>query len=724
LKRKKVLAEIIVLLCLLLALDIRPIVSTFSETEETPKIQTITAQEPEDNPKCGTIILLERLNLQRHQLRSGVQSESQTVSSRPTDHGGGIDGNQHILPKLYNTTHFVIHWTNGTDGGSSTDAPLPNTDANGNQIPDVIENWGEIFEYVWNFEINVRGFPAPPSDAAEPNDIRNRNPDGRYDIFIYYFGYFGYAYPEQWPNSPSYSYIGLRNTLGSLGLRQVTAAHEFFHAIQFYYDCTEEIWWMETTAVYMEDEVYPDVNDNYQYLPKWFQNCDAYGLEYADGWHEYGNFIFAKRLSEDFGDEIIKEIWEEMANTDGLVAIGNVLASKNSTLFNEFSKFITANFFLEQMYVDGADYRTAITGKTTFNGVWLEYQYDASIAPDFVEINSSNVNRNAWMDKWATDYITLKLDPAKTKYRISFDGLDLNTNYLVKLATKKEGVINETIFQINAQKDGYVDLDYDTFENITLIIANAGNTDTSNPSWRVTIEVLSEIEVIHDIAITGLTPYETVIKQGKTTYLNVTIANQGNVSEAFEVTTYANDTLIQTKTVALESNATIEVTFDWNTTSWLEGNYTLSAYAWPVRGETETTDNTYVDGFIQIVPLIHDVAVKQISFSNPNPKINETIVIYVTVENEGEAREFLVLSLNYTLSTEQLIGVQTVRLEPGAKITLNFTWTPNSSGRYKISAYLESVSGETDLIDNTYIEYLIVNQSDNGGGNDRPPMLK
>jgi hypothetical protein len=316
------------------------------------------------------------------------------------------------------------------------------------------------------------------------------------------------------------------------------------------------------------------------------------------------------------------------------------------------------------------------------------------------------------------------LDPAKTKYRISFDGLDLNTNYLVKLATKKEGVINETIFQINAQKDGYVDLDYDTFENITLIIANAGNTNTSNPSWRVTIEVLSEIEVIHDIAITELTPYETVIKQGKTTYLNVTIANQGNVSEAFEVTTYANDTLIQTKTVALESNATIEVTFDWNTTSWLEGNYTLSAYAWPVRGETEITDNTYVDGFIQIVPLIHDVAVKQISFSNQSPEINETIVIYVTVENEGEAREFLVLSLNYTLSTEQLIGVQTVRLEPGAKITLNFTWTPNSSGRYKISAYLESVSGETDLVDNTCIEYLIVNQLENGGGNDRPPMLK
>ena len=47
---------------------------------------------------------------------------------------------------------------------------------------------------------------------------------------------------------------------------RVTAAHEFFHAIQFAYDVNEDIWFMEGTATWVEDEVYDSINDNYQFL--------------------------------------------------------------------------------------------------------------------------------------------------------------------------------------------------------------------------------------------------------------------------------------------------------------------------------------------------------------------------------------------------------------------------------------------------------------------------
>ena len=48
---------------------------------------------------------------------------------------------------------------------------------------------------------------------------------------------------------------------------QVTAAHEYFHAVQFAYDAFEDGWFMEATATWAEDEVFDGVDDNVQYLP-------------------------------------------------------------------------------------------------------------------------------------------------------------------------------------------------------------------------------------------------------------------------------------------------------------------------------------------------------------------------------------------------------------------------------------------------------------------------
>jgi len=66
---------------------------------------------------------------------------------------------------------------------------------------------------------------------------------------------------------------------------------------------------------------------------------------------------------------------------------------------------------------------------------------------------------------------------------------------------------------------------------------------------------------------------------------------------------------IQTQTVILESGASTTLTFTWNTTGFAYGNYTLWAYAEPVEGETDTTDNLYVDGTVQITPT-YNVTIK------------------------------------------------------------------------------------------------------------------
>jgi len=55
-----------------------------------------------------------------------------------------------------------------------------------------------------------------------------------------------------------------------------------------------------------------------------------------------------------------------------------------------------------------------------------------------------------------------------------------------------------------------------------------------------------------------------------------------------------------TKLVTLGSGASATLTFAWNTTGFDYGNYTIWAYAWPVQNETNTADNTFVDGFMMV----------------------------------------------------------------------------------------------------------------------------
>ncbi len=63
---------------------------------------------------------------------------------------------------------------------------------------------------------------------------------------------------------------------------------------------------------------------------------------------------------------------------------------------------------------------------------------------------------------------------------------------------------------------------------------------------------------------------------------------------------------IQTKNVTLTSGNSTTITFTWNTTGVAKGNYTISAYATPVSDETNTTDNTLIDGFV-IVSCLGDL---------------------------------------------------------------------------------------------------------------------
>jgi len=119
-----------------------------------------------------------------------------------------------------------------------------------------------------------------------------------------------------------------------------------------------------------------------------------------------------------------------------------------------------------------------------------------------------------------------------------------------------------------------------------------------------TVQVVSGVG--HDVAITDVIPNKSVVGQGYGCNITVATENHGGFTETFNVTAYANTTIIASQAVTLTSGNFTTLTFTWNTSGFAKGNYTISAYAWPVPGETDTADNNVTDGMV-LVTLIGDV---------------------------------------------------------------------------------------------------------------------
>jgi len=88
-------------------------------------------------------------------------------------------------------------------------------------------------------------------------------------------------------------------------------------------------------------------------------------------------------------------------------------------------------------------------------------------------------------------------------------------------------------------------------------------------------------------------PLRTVVGIGLKLHFNVFVMNYGSNPEIFNVTVYANTTVIDAFTdINLAGRSSLILNFTWDTEGFAKGNYTIKAYASPVPDETDTADNT------------------------------------------------------------------------------------------------------------------------------------
>ncbi|SVE00761.1 uncharacterized protein METZ01_LOCUS453615, partial [marine metagenome] len=217
------------------------------------------------------------------------------------------------------------------------------------------QDMANIFVDVYNKQngSDQMGFTRPPDDGFYSSIPDENGGDDQYDVYIYNLeaGIYGWVASEYTGDNPysisttelfaATSFMAMRNNYTDFGPQteiesiKVTAAHEYFHAVQNGYNYYSAAWLMEATAAWIEDEIYDDVNDNYQYLGNWFKephialnynhhDDDGSAIDYGGNIgiqenesHWYGSWIFFRYISEHMvpsngnGYETIRNIFEK-----------------------------------------------------------------------------------------------------------------------------------------------------------------------------------------------------------------------------------------------------------------------------------------------------------------------------------------------------------------------------------------------------------------------------
>jgi hypothetical protein len=138
--------------------------------------------------------------------------------------------------------------------------------------------------------------------------------------------------------------------------------------------------------------------------------------------------------------------------------------------------------------------------------------------------------------------------------------------------------------------------DYTLLASVSLV---PGEVNTGNSS-KVADNIVTVLYPGHDVAVISVERVKTVVGQGYGANITATVKNYGIYNETFGTTAYVNTTAVQTQTVTLTSGNSAKLTYTWNTASFAKGNYTISAYAWPVPNETDTADNTFISGIVTV----------------------------------------------------------------------------------------------------------------------------
>ena len=409
-------------------------------------------------------LALRDLALLRDSLSEVDRTEADAFLARPTDGPKDQFGDGYATTEATPVCSDVVcvHYV-------ATTADRPDlTDADSDGVPDFVALAVDTLTHVHKTYVGA-GYRSPKPDGT-------RGGDARVDVYLKDIGdqgLYGYCTTDQnniGQRRDVWAYCVLDNDYAANEFPahtptqnlQVTAAHEYFHAVQFAYDIGEDGWFMEATATWAEDELYDDVNDNRQYLASSPITRPGASMDQFSGLFHYGTWIFFRYLTESLPaasggmPTVVRDMWRRADDAPGgpddysLEAVRKVLATRELPLTEAFARFSQANRTPGRFYSEAKalNYPSAKLGAS--NRLTSERRTAPQFRPTLDHLTSSTVrytpssalNGPGWVLRLDLD-LSSRLSGAAAVVTVSKVGAPPSVRY-VKLSSTGDAKLNAT----------------------------------------------------------------------------------------------------------------------------------------------------------------------------------------------------------------------------------------------------------------------------------------
>ena len=309
-----------------------------------------------------------------------------------------------IRQELSRLSRLAMTVCDNEDGSNSADSTNFHFDYDTISGGLTLSDYTTSMETTFAIEVTQFGWAKPPLCTGGDTCGGETNPWGKYPIQIFDLGsgLYGYVtggglytgYIGDNPNTTATETAAIATCMvlndnfslfseGAQAALDATTSHEFVHAIQYAYGdagTDEDDMWYESSAAYMEDEIFDDANSDYLYLwpevsnclGEWPNNSAPYGVS------QYSNFLFFRHVAEHNGgvgiagggEDVMQHFWENVgAGQAQLIAYNNALVAEGTNLADafhdyaiaaKFSKACGAGYAAPYCFEEGADYASSV----------------------------------------------------------------------------------------------------------------------------------------------------------------------------------------------------------------------------------------------------------------------------------------------------------------------------------------------------------------------------
>ncbi len=318
-------------------------------------------------------------------------------------------------------------------------------------------NFLEALETSWEVEIDEMGWYGPTGATSYP-----------ILVYVQSGGYAGAYTSVTGCSEGSYGsmpyIVAYAGSFSAGNWYKTMAAHEFNHASQFYYGYAHEFYWWESTATWMEENVFPTQNDwadpiyyGYSLQPHIAMNAS----DQSDNdifWHMYGMGIWGKYLDEHVGGpDLVLSLWEEALSSQGMLYrlwmpdVIEDLGYDFDELYEGFMAVAAVMDFEEAAYYNQPELRATVN-ELPSAGDAPGSTAPQSLGQNFIKFSGSLAAENSVLE-------------------VSFDGQD-GVEWYAVLAKGEENALSEYVaFDIDADGVGIAQIDFSDGEDVYLVLS-------------------------------------------------------------------------------------------------------------------------------------------------------------------------------------------------------------------------------------------------------------